>query len=100
MISLGTLNDAAGVRHAFFTREGGVSGGIFASLNCGYGSGDDRAAIAGNRDIAARPLGPAGTALVTGYHVHGTDRAAVQAGWPAREHTRDAHTSAAQPPGP
>ena len=35
------LKEQSGIRHGFFTREGGVSGGIYASLNCGFGSGDE-----------------------------------------------------------
>ena len=43
-----------GIRHAFFTRDGGVSEGIFASLNCGLGSGDDKDKVLENRR-RARP---------------------------------------------
>jgi polyphenol oxidase len=81
VISTALLAELPHVRHGFFTREGGVSGGIFASLNCGYGSGDDRAAIAENRDIAARALGRSGPELVTGYQVHGTEVATVERVW-------------------
>jgi YfiH family protein len=88
VISADLLADLPHVRHGFFTREGGVSGGIFASLNCGYGSGDDRAAVAENRDIAARALGRAGPELVTGFQVHGTDVAAVESVWAAGDQPR------------
>ena len=81
MISADLLADLPHIRHGFFTREGGVSGGLFASLNCGYGSGDDRAAVAENRHIAARALGRAGPELVTGFQVHGTDVATVESVW-------------------
>ena len=37
MIQAPTLADLPGVQHRFFTREGGVSAGLFSSLNCGYG---------------------------------------------------------------
>lgn len=50
------LAEIAGVRHGFFTREGGVSSGIYASLNCGLGSNDDRAAVSENRARVARHL--------------------------------------------
>ena len=43
------LLDVAGVRHAFFTRTGGVSAGIYESLNVGLGSGDDPQAVLENR---------------------------------------------------
>ena len=65
MIRLTVLDGEAGragaVRHAFFTRQGGTSVGLFASLNCGFGSGDDPLRVEQNREIAARfpaiPLG-------------------------------------------
>lgn len=63
--------DLSGVRHGFFTRDGGVSQGIYASLNAGFGSNDDPAAVAENRDRVAKFLGASGGAqLVTGHQVH------------------------------
>ncbi len=58
------------VRHAFFTREGGVSEGIYASLNCGFGSCDDAARVAENRRRAMGRLGLGSDALSTLYQVH------------------------------
>ena len=46
-----------GIRHAFFTREGGVSGGLYASLNGGFGSRDDADHVAENRARMAAALG-------------------------------------------
>ena len=60
----------AGVRHAFFTRQGGVSLGLYASLNVGRGSGDDPARVAQNRALAARALGGDADALATAYQIH------------------------------
>ena len=40
MLTIGPLNELPGVRHAFFTRQGGVSEGLYQSLNCGFGSKD------------------------------------------------------------
>jgi YfiH family protein len=73
--------DHPAVRHGFFTRAGGVSEGIFASLNCSLGSGDDIAKVAENRRraLAALALGPG--ALVTGYQVHGAAVAIVDHAW-------------------
>ena len=48
--------DAPGVRHGFFTREGGVSDGIYAGLNCGPGSDDSPDAVAENRARAVASL--------------------------------------------
>lgn len=47
-----------GIAHGFFGREGGVSQGIYASLNCGPGSKDDPAAVAENRRRVADALAP------------------------------------------
>ena len=66
-----------GIVHGFFTREGGHSTGIFASLNCGLGSGDDIEAVKRNRVIVSDALGVAADHLVSGYQVHGTDVAVV-----------------------
>jgi YfiH family protein len=49
---------AGGIAHGFFGREGGVSDGIYASLNCGPGSSDDPAKVAENRRRVAAALGP------------------------------------------
>lgn len=56
------------IRHAFFTREGGVSQGIYASLNAGQGSKDDPAHVVENRRRMAAAL--EAPALVTAYQVH------------------------------
>ena len=72
MIILETLAET-GITHGFFTREGGVSTGIYASLNCGGGSGDDRNAVAENRARAAAMLGVARDALATNHQVHGIE---------------------------
>jgi hypothetical protein len=64
------LGGLTGVRHAFFTRQGGVSKGVFASLNTGRGSGDDAAAVAENRTRAAAALGRTAAELSTCYQIH------------------------------
>lgn len=69
------------VGHGFFTREGGVSSGLFTSLNCGFGSSDDAAAVAENRRRATVSLGAADDALTTVYQVHGTAVVPVQTSW-------------------
>jgi len=57
------------IRHGFFTRQGGVSSGIYASLNCGLGSDDAPGNVQNNRDRAAAALGVASLAGV--HQVHG-----------------------------
>lgn len=73
------------VRHGFFTRAGGVSGGLYASLNCGLGSGDDPAAVAENRRRVAHAVGVDGDSLLTAYQVHSADVIAVERPWAADE---------------
>jgi YfiH family protein len=58
-----------GVRHGFCTRRGGVSGGLYASLNVGLGSDDDREDVLENRRRAVAAVAP-GAALVTMHQVH------------------------------
>lgn len=70
-----------GIQHAFFGRRGGVSGGIYNSLNCGLGSRDDPAAVADNRARVLAALDPNAGALVTCYQVHGRDVAEVTRPW-------------------
>src|SRR5256714_6162323 len=72
--------DGAPVAHGFFGRRGGVSQGLYASLNCGPGSDDSRAAVMENRDRAMEALAP-GSRLVTLYQVHSSEVVAVSAPW-------------------
>ncbi|MFC0633390.1 peptidoglycan editing factor PgeF [Brevundimonas balnearis] len=64
------LLDRAGVRHGFFTRQGGVSQGLYAGLNVGVGSRDDPAAVAENRRRVAAWFGRQADDLATCYQVH------------------------------
>lgn len=81
MITLGPLNALDGVRHAFFTREGGVSEGLFASLNCGLGSGDSPEKVSINRERAMARLELAAGALVTCYQIHSPSVIEVERAW-------------------
>lgn len=60
----------AGTPHGFFTRAGGVSTGIYAGLNCGFGSGDDAAAVAENRRRALAALNANAQHLITLHQIH------------------------------
>ncbi|MGY2047459.1 peptidoglycan editing factor PgeF [Methylobacterium sp. JK268] len=73
-----------GLRHAFFTRQGGVSEGLYASLNGGLGSGDDPARVAENRRRMTAHLGVAPASLVSLYQVHSADCVIVEAPFPER----------------
>src|SRR5215472_14613307 len=75
------LLEAPRIRHGFFTREGGVSEGLFASLNCGFGSGDDAARVSVNRARVAENLGVAADRLVTCYQIHSADAVVVETPW-------------------
>jgi polyphenol oxidase len=81
MITLDVLDDRGAIRHGFFTREGGVSGGVFASLNCGFGSADDPANVARNRAIAMSRLGLAEDRLVTCHQIHSATVLTVETRW-------------------
>jgi len=70
-----------GIRHGFFTRAGGVSEGLFASLNCGLGSGDDQEKVLENRRRAAAALDRAADELVTCYQIHSPEVVAVDRPW-------------------
>lgn len=82
MITLSALNEVNRIRHAFFTREGGVSQGIYTSLNCGPGSNDDPAAVAENRARAMAMLDLEPQALVTVHQSHTPDVVVVDGPWP------------------
>ena len=83
--------DLPGVKHAFFTRIGGVSEGVYASLNVGVGSNDDPDAVTENRARAAAHLG--GT-LVTAYQVHSATALVADGPWPAGPPQADAVVTA------
>jgi polyphenol oxidase len=76
------LSAVPGLHHAFFTREGGVSTGIYESLNGGVGSQDDPAHVAENRLRMAATLGVAPTHFLTAYQVHSPDVAVASEPWP------------------
>lgn len=81
MIQAPSLTALPQVAHAFFTRVGGTSRGIYASLNCGPGSRDDAAAVSANRTVAMQQLGLDADALCTVHQVHGIDVAIARAPW-------------------
>lgn len=66
-----------GIAHGFFGRTGGVSSGLYSSLNCGLGSKDERASVTENRHRVARALGTTGDRLLTCYQVHSAEAVIV-----------------------
>ena len=70
-----------GIRHAFFTRKGGVSSGVYLSLNGGVGSRDSAANVAENRARMAASLGVAPSRLLTAYQVHSPQVVVAETPW-------------------
>ena len=89
------LLDRAGVRHGFFTRQGGVSTGIYEGLNTGVGSQDDPAAIAENRRRIAEHLGGVPDDLAACYQIHSAVARVAEAGWKGDRPEGDAVVTAA-----
>jgi YfiH family protein len=81
MVQAPSLQSLAGIRHAFFTREGGVSGGIYQSLNGGLGSGDAPENVRENRSRMAAALGAEPAQLVTAYQIHSPDVVVAERPW-------------------
>ncbi len=78
------LNGAGGkIAHGFFGRQGGVSKGIYESLNCGPGSADEAAAIAANRERVAKHFGADADKLATVWQVHSPDCLIIKEALPA-----------------
>lgn len=75
------LSSIEGISHGFFGRRGGVSKGILASLNCGFGSNDDVAAVLENRTRVATWLGTQEPRLLTVYQIHSAEAVNVKAPW-------------------
>ena len=75
------LSDIKGVAHGFFTREGGVSEGIYAGLNCGAGSQDDPARVMENRARVTSQLGVPARSLLTCYQIHSASAVIVTEPW-------------------
>ena len=76
-----SLASIEGVRHGFFTRQGGVSSGIYASLNCGPGSRDETANVRENRARVAELLGAEPPDLLTVFQKHSADTVIADKPW-------------------
>jgi len=75
------LQDIKGVRHAFFTRHGGVSTGVYESLNVGRGSKDEPDDIAENRRRCAAHFGVGPENLLTCYQIHSAQALIADRPW-------------------
>tara|TARA_R110002167_G_scaffold14871_1_gene59826 strand:+ start:448 stop:1227 length:780 start_codon:yes stop_codon:yes gene_type:complete len=69
------------LQHGFFTRRGGVSDGIYASLNCGYGSDDSGAAVTENRARVAGAMRVATPAVLTVHQYHSAETVTAREPW-------------------
>lgn len=78
MLTAPALN---GVPHGFFTRRGGVSEGVYGSLNCGFSTGDDREKVQENRDRAVARLGLAPDRLAAVQQVHSARTVVIDEDW-------------------
>jgi YfiH family protein len=81
MLQAASLSDLPGIRHAFFTRDGGVSDGIYATLNGGPGSDDLPAHVSENRTRMAAALGVRPDRFLTAYQVHSPDVVTIDQPW-------------------
>jgi polyphenol oxidase len=82
------LSAIPGLRHAFFSREGGVSEGIYAGLNGGLGSSDDPANVAENRRRMAEQMGVAPTHFLSLHQIHSPDAVVATGPWESASRPR------------
>lgn len=87
------------ISHGFFGRLGGVSTGLYSSLNCGLGSRDDTAMVRENRARAIAALGAPGVPLLTPYQIHSPRALVVRAPWPEGSKPPDADALVTDVPG-
>jgi YfiH family protein len=92
------LLDLAGIRHGFFTRQGGVSAGLYDSLNTGVGSSDDPVAVAENRQRIAAHLGGTADDLAACYQIHSAVARVAETGWKGERPEGDAVVTAVRGP--
>ena len=82
------LSAIPGLRHAFFTREGGVSDGVYAGLNGGIGSNDDPANVRENRRRMADQMGVAPEHFLSVHQIHSPDVVVATGPWPGEARPR------------
>jgi len=89
MLQASSLATIPGIRHAFFTRSGGVSQGVYSSLNGGVGSHDAPEKVAENRARMAAALGVNADRFLTAFQIHSPDVVVAMEPW-----TRDSRPRA------
>jgi len=80
-ITADCLSEIGALSHGFFTRRGGMSDGLYNSLNCGTGSRDDRATVLSNRQRVSAALGVPDARLLTCHQVHSAEAIVVTEPW-------------------
>jgi YfiH family protein len=88
MLQAQSLSKLIGIRHGFFTRSGGVSEGLYESLNGGVGSEDLPARVAENRARMAKCLGVTPERFLTCYQIHSPEVVVAERPWSASERPR------------
>jgi YfiH family protein len=88
MLQASILANLPGIRHAFFTREGGVSDGLYATLNGGQGSDDNPENVAENRARMAARLGVPPDRFITAYQIHSSDVIVATEPWTSETRPR------------
>ena len=88
MLASSLLAAIPGIRHAFFSRDGGVSDGVYASLNAGIGSHDDAGKVAENRRRMAEQMGVAAERFLSVHQTHSADVVVASGPWPGATRPR------------
>jgi YfiH family protein len=88
MLQAQSLTALPDIRHAFFTRAGGVSDGVYQTLNGGVGSHDAPGKVAENRARMAANLGVAPDRLITAYQIHSSHVVVAEKPWLPSERPR------------
>src|SRR5258707_6655696 len=88
MLQAQSLSTFPGIRLGFFTRLGGVSEGVYESLNGGVGSEDSPAKVAENRARMAKHLGVAPDRFLTCYQIHSPEVVVAETPWPSSDRPR------------
>lgn len=85
MVKAEEISQIPGIRHGFFDRQGGASQGIYTSLNCGLGSGDNTDIVSNNRNTVAAKLELDSHQLITVHQHHSPDIITVTTPWNAAD---------------
>jgi len=88
MLQARSLAPLPGISHGFFTREGGVSDGVYESLNGGTGSEDAPAKVAENRALMAAAVGVRPERFLTCYQIHSPEVVVAETPWSQEQRPR------------